>query len=250
MIFQILCSAVPQDDDNRVDESLQQGFAWLIQVINERHAVLNGSLRAGKQVNENGKNGSQRTKITSEKLPDINLSKSRTRALSEDDDESDMKRNGSFGKRRVLGVTNGVPFSSRNARGTETQGFRTTYESFPEETPWSMSSSRLKSTKSDELLSKLNTRSSLKGDSSRRDVSPLVRDMKPYGNGVTGKRDNHSDDEYESGTRRSLRSKVTQRQRLLPKPTLSPFSFVAQQPVRHLSVLHEPILLEQSQAHV
>ncbi|UJR21281.1 hypothetical protein I4U23_024373 [Adineta vaga] len=210
-----LCTALPQDDENNVDESIQQGFSWLIQTITDNYTALNSRInktkntRKDKQLNhslndENGinnkhlfeKNTDPRSKITSEKLPSINLNKSKTKAYS--DDENEEESHGYTKKKKVLGTTNSNQASLKKTHDNQLKAFRSTYESFPEETPWSISTSLLKATKSDDTLSRLNTRTSLTNDLRRRDVSPLVHDLRSYTNGSSFKRDNYNDDEEQN----------------------------------------------------
>ncbi len=85
----------------------------------------------------------------------------------------------------------------KKSTNNEPKAFRSTYESFPEETPWSASTT-LKMTKSDDMLPRLNTKSSITSDTKRKTVSPLVHDTKSYTNGSLSKRDHVSDDDEDS----------------------------------------------------
>jgi hypothetical protein len=102
----------------------------------------------------------------------------------------------------------------------EPRAFRSTYESFPEETPWSLSST-LKTTKSDDMLPRLYTKPSITNDTRKRDMSPLVRDTKPFTNGSISRRDKGSDDD---DFNRQQKSKVNLFYRNFEKTTYSFFS--------------------------
>ncbi|CAF0874381.1 unnamed protein product [Adineta ricciae] len=215
-----LCTALPQDDDNNVDESIQQGFTWLIQSITNNFTELNARVSKTKSKplshslsNGNGmnKDTDSHTKITSQKLPDINMNKSKSKTYSDGENEDRPLSNGLLKKKKLLGTSNNNQSSLQKSRDNELKAFRSTYESFPEDTPWSISTSVLKSTRSDDILSRFNTRTSLANDSKRRDVSPLVRDLKSYTNGSSShKHDNYSDDD-EHNNNYSQRSKTTNR---------------------------------------
>ena len=142
------------------------------------------------------------SKITSEKLPSITAKKTTTSKFNSDDDDDDDIFPGKNELNKKKKLTGATSYNTSNDRSTkksnenEPKAFRATFESFPEDTPWSAStSSKLKPTKSDTTLPRLYSKPSSTYDTKRRDVSPLVHDTKPYTNGSTWKRDNHSDDE-------------------------------------------------------
>ena len=112
-------------------------------------------------------------------------------------------------KKKLIGATgnNDNERLKKRVNGDEPKAFRATFESFPEEAPWSVStSSKLKPAKSETTLPKLYSKPSSTYDTKRRDVSPLIHDAKPYSNGSTFKRDNHSDDDDDDYSRQ--KSKV------------------------------------------
>lgn len=106
-----LCTALPQDNRNKVDESIRKGFSWLIRTIDDNYTQLNSRVmktrnaptsrklnrsesddsdnKYSKQKNFNypSKSSDNRTKITSEKLPSINATKNKTKSYSDDDDD-------------------------------------------------------------------------------------------------------------------------------------------------------------------
>jgi len=131
-----------------------------------------------------------RSRITSEKLPSLNINKTKTKLYSDDDDIDPISTNNFKKKKKVLGETTTIKKSNDN----EPKAFRSTYEPFPDETPWS-SSSILKPSKSDDMLPRLYTKPLGTNDTKRRDMSPLVHDTKLYTTGSLSKRTNHSDDE-------------------------------------------------------
>ncbi|CAF3709253.1 unnamed protein product [Adineta steineri] len=207
------CSALPQNRKNKVDGSIEQGFSWLIETINDNFKELNSriikpkSIRINRQ-SESDENKNLRTKnskITSEKLPSITTNKNKIKTYSDDEDDDNKNNlsplNGLNKKKKVVGAPNTNVIPKKNLRDNETKAFRSTYEAFPEETPWSTPSTALKLARSDDILTRLNTKSSLTGDTKRRDVSPLIRDTKSYTNNSSLKRDNNSDDDDEDYNR-------------------------------------------------
>ncbi|CAF0976467.1 unnamed protein product [Rotaria sp. Silwood1] len=219
-----LCTALPQDDKNEVDESIRKGFSWLIRTIDDNYTELNLRVikaknnrtnkkfnqfesdddsddKYSKQKNTNytTKNTDYHSKITSEKLPNIFTNKNRIRAASDDDDDDDndvksSSINDFSKKKKLVGGNKSTDMLMKRSASSDPKAFRSTYESFPEETPWSTSST-LKLTKSEDMLPKFNTKSSITSDTKRRNMSPLVHDTKSYTNGSLSKRDNVSDDE-------------------------------------------------------
>jgi len=152
----------------------------------------------------NEKNTGYHMTITLGKLPSINANKNKTKSYDDDvDDKNDHSypslTNGINKKKKVLGVTGSDNSSVKKPGDNQLKAFRSTYESFPEETPWSASSSStLKRAKSDDMLPRLNSKSLITTDTRRRDVSPLVHDTKSYTNGSSSKRGNISDDDEEN----------------------------------------------------
>ncbi|CAF1658807.1 unnamed protein product [Rotaria magnacalcarata] len=222
-----LCTALPQDDEGSVDESIRKGFSWLIRTIDENYTQLNLRItqaktnRTSRKTNQydsdgnasddkyskrkttsfTNKNTDYHSRMTTEKLPSIFPSKTKTKAYSDNDDDDDdvYRSKSSIGndfnkKKKVTGPIKNNDAVTKRSSSNEPKPFRSTYEPFPEETPWS-ASSPLKLRKSDDMLSKLHSKSSIVSDSKRRNMSPLVHDTKSYTNGLLSKRNNGSDDE-------------------------------------------------------
>ncbi|CAM4789774.1 unnamed protein product [Rotaria magnacalcarata] len=222
-----LCTALPQDDEGSVDESIRKGFSWLIRTIDENYTQLNLRItqaktnRTSRKTNQydsdgnasddkyskrkttsfTNKNTDYHSRMTTEKLPSIFPSKTKTKAYSDNDDDDDdvYRSKSSIGndfnkKKKVTGPIQNNDAATKRSSSNEPKPFRSTYEPFPEETPWS-ASSPLKLRKSDDMLSKLHSKSSIVSDSKRRNMSPLVHDTKSYTNGLLSKRNNGSDDE-------------------------------------------------------
>ncbi len=200
-----LCTAIPQRNKNKGEESIRKGFLWLIRTIDENYLELNARVNklnntrmnrkfnrseSDENISDNkytkDKTTDYRSRITSEKLPSLNTNKTKTKLYSDDDDIYPTSTNNFNKKKKVLGET--------KSNDNEPKAFRSTYEPFPEETPWS-SSSVLKPSKSDDILPRLYTKPLVTNDTKRRDMSPLVHDTKLYTTGSLSKRNNHSDDE-------------------------------------------------------
>ncbi|CAF4535226.1 unnamed protein product, partial [Rotaria sp. Silwood2] len=219
-----LCTALPQDNKNKVDESIRKGFSWLIRTIDDNYTELNlrvtkvknsrtnkkfnqfdddendsdEKYSKEKRTNHTTKNTDYHSKITSEKLPSIYTNKNKIKAASDDDDDDDNIKSSSTNdfnkKKKIVGGNKSNDTSIKRSTSNDPKAFRSTYESFPEETPWSTSST-LKLTKSEDMLPRFSTKSSITNDSKRRNMSPLVHDTKSYTNGSLSKRNNASDDE-------------------------------------------------------
>ncbi|CAF3692529.1 unnamed protein product [Rotaria socialis] len=225
-----LCTALPQYDERSADESIRKGFSWLIRTIDENYTQLNLRItkaktnRTSRKINQydsdghasddkyskkkntsfTNKNTDYHSRMTTEKLPSIFPGKAKTKAYSDNDDDDDddddvYRSKSSMGndfskKKKVIGPITNNNAATKRSSSNEPKPFRSTYEPFPEETPWSISSA-LKLTKSDDMLSKLHSNSSILSDSKRRNMSPLVHDTKSYTNGSLSKRNYGSDDE-------------------------------------------------------
>jgi hypothetical protein len=217
-----LCTAVPRNQKSKADESIRNGFSWLIRTIDDNYTQINSRVMKaktapnsrktyrsesddsdnkyskGKNTSYPTKNSDNRSRITSEKLPSI--TKNNTKSYSDDDDDDVYVRNktsptnGINKKKKVLGGVGYNDTSTKKSNTNDPKAFRSTYEPFPEETPWT-SSSGFKSTRNDDMFPKLNTKSSIIGDTKRRDISPLVRDTKSYSTNSLSKRNVGSDNE-------------------------------------------------------
>ncbi|CAF1224485.1 unnamed protein product [Rotaria sordida] len=218
-----LCTALPQDDKNKVDESIRKGFSWLIRTIDDNYTELNLRVtkaknnRTNKKFNQfdndenNNDNKYSKAKITSEKLPNIFTNKNKIKAANDDDDDDDdddvklSSTNDYNKKKKVLGGNQSNDTLIKRSTSNDPKAFRSTYESFPEETPWSTSST-LKITKSEDMLSRFSPKLSITNDTKRRNLSPLIHDTKSYTNGSLSKRDNVSDDEEDYYGQQKLKS--------------------------------------------
>lgn len=206
---------MPRKSKSKVDDSIRNGFSWLIRTIDENYTTLNARVAKGSSFNrkshrsesDDNENtlpyfrdkptGASRSKITLEKLPSINSKKTTNRFISDDDDDIIQTKNDLNKKKKLIGTTgnNDNDRLKKKVNDNEPKAFRATFESFPEETPWSTStSSKLQPARSESTLPKLYSKPSSTYDIKRRDVSPLIHDAKPYSNGSTFKRD-YSDDE-------------------------------------------------------
>lgn len=91
----------------------------------------------------------------------------------------------------TIGTKSDLP--TKKSNDNEPKSFRTAYEQFPEESPWSTGIK--KPVKYDELTSKSFNKPSITNDLNKRISSPLVRDTKPFNSSTIQKRDNASDDD-------------------------------------------------------
>ncbi len=97
-------------------------------------------------------------------------------------------------KKKVIGVaSSNHDVTSKKSNDHEPKSFRSSYEPFPEETPWSLSSK--KTTKPDDIISRSYIKPPITSDSTKRMMSPLVHDTKSYNIPSISKRDNLSDDD-------------------------------------------------------
>jgi len=109
-------------------------------------------------------------------------------------------------KKKVIGATgnsNDVPIKKLNSN--EPKSFRSQYEPFPEQAPWS--SPTIKTTKPDDNTSRLYTKPLLTNDLTKRTISPLVHDTKPYNSSSISKRNNFSDDDDDFNQKQKLKVK-------------------------------------------
>ncbi|CAF0745554.1 unnamed protein product [Adineta steineri] len=99
-------------------------------------------------------------------------------------------------KKKVIGASNtsNIDQLIKKPSTNEPKSFRSSYEPFPEEAPWS--SSMIKTTKHDENMPpKPYSKLPLTGDPMKRNLSPLVHDTKPYSKSPISKNDFGSDDD-------------------------------------------------------
>jgi hypothetical protein len=136
-----------------------------------------------------------RPRITSEKLPSLNTNKHQTKVYSDDDDRDYFPAKNDLNKNKTVSARiTSHNRSIKKSDDNEPKAFRSTYEPFPEETPWS-SSSMLKLSKNDETFPRLNTKSSVINETKRKGMSPLIHDTKSYSNGSLSKRNDDDDDD-------------------------------------------------------
>ena len=189
----------------------------------------------------------------SAKLPslDLNKNKSRTGAFghetySENDDDDDVRtrprsplvrsssstavRSSTFGNRApspplsglskkkkltgvpALGISDGkTDLLSKKSRENEPKSFRSSYETFPEAAPWSAAGAN--GTKLNTLAPRPYGKPPTPNDSIKRNVSPLVFDAKPSGNGSSFKYDalrkyagGDDDDLYSSASKSKVKT--------------------------------------------
>lgn len=111
--------------------------------------------------------------------------------------------NGFNKKKKVIGASNQTTTTTttnnnnnntsiKKPNTNEIKSFRSSYETLPEEAPWSSSS--IKTTKPDDISSRSFTKPTFSNDALKR-TSPLINDIKPYSSGSTIKRDNFSDED-------------------------------------------------------
>jgi hypothetical protein len=179
--------------------------------------IVYGTNRKASPPPYNRNNTDYRSTINSTKLPNLDLNKTKTKTsghetYDEDDDDirsrpnisrsiydnndhnqSNLTSTSGFNKKKkVIGAT-GNDVSIKKSNSNEPKSFRSSYEPFPEEAPWS--SSTIKTTKPDDNISKFYTKPLLTNDSTKRTMSPLVHDTKPYNSSSITKRSNRSDDD-------------------------------------------------------
>ncbi len=143
--------------------------------------------------------------MTLEKLPSIHTNKNKTKLYSDDDDIDHNYSSSTKDfdkKKKVLGGTTSNDKSMKKSNDNELKAFRSTFEPFPEETPWSPSS-MLKPTKNDDMLPRLYTKPPITNDIKRPGMSPLVHDTRSYTNGSFSKRHNSDDEDDLYGQQKS-----------------------------------------------
>ena len=99
-------------------------------------------------------------------------------------------------KKKLIGASSEShdnDLSTKKSNDSQPKSFRSSYEPFPEESPWSASGK--KTTKPDDLSARSFGKPSTSSDFNKRTTSPLVHDIKPYGSGALSKRDKDSGDE-------------------------------------------------------
>ncbi|CAF4967839.1 unnamed protein product, partial [Rotaria sp. Silwood1] len=177
-------------------------------------------------------NTDYRSTINSNRLPALDLHKTKTKTktsgretYSEDDDDDDVTNVHSHlrpvvspvdtdntYRNRLLNQSNtsttntfnkkkkltGPSSSNKNAtmkksNDTEPKSYRASYEQFSEEAPFS--SSIKKTTNTNDIISRPLTKSSITNDSTKRKLSPLVHDTKPYNSSSISKGANYSDND-------------------------------------------------------
>ena len=144
--------------------------------------------------------------INTNKLPSIHGKK--TFSDDDDDDVRSSALNDSLKKKKVLGPSTVSNVVKRTSNDQHPVAFRSTYESFPEEMPWS-STSIGKGSKTDDQLPKLYSKPLMSNSARKRDVSPLVHDTKPPPYGSTARNHYGSDDDDGDGLSRYPKSNVS-----------------------------------------
>ncbi len=135
-----------------------------------------------------------RSKITSEKLPSINTNRNKAKVDSDEEENDRVSVKHDLNKKKkVLGTINTNHQPMKKAIDNEPKAFRSTYEIFPEETPWS-SITMLKPSKSEDMLPRLYTKPSVANETKKRHISPLVHDTKSYKNSSSLKHDDNNSD--------------------------------------------------------
>ena len=108
----------------------------------------------------------------SNRLPNIHQKK--TRSSSEDDDDDDR-----IYSNRPLSSMHKNSSLKRKTGYQQTASFRTSFETFPEEMPWVISTNK-KTARSDDFLPRLNSQTTLNSRRKTNGVSPLVRDTSSF----------------------------------------------------------------------
>lgn len=117
-----------------------------------------------------------------------------------DSDRHDIPTTSSAGgmnkKKKLIGASSGShdnDLSTKKSNDSQPKSFRSSYEPFPEESPWSASGKKVG--KPDDLSARSFGKPSTSSDFNKRTTSPLVHDTKPYGSSALSKRDKDSGDE-------------------------------------------------------
>ncbi len=181
----------------------------------------------------NKKTTDYRGTITSTKLPNLDLSKTKkkpsgheTYSESDHEDHNTLSRSrpninqhdqsfnlpsltstgGLNTKKKGIGVAGtNSDLLTKKSNDSELKSFRSTYEPFNEEPPWP--SVTKKPIKYDDLTSRSYNKPSVTNDLNKRIMSPVVRDTKPFNSSVIQKRENVSDDD-EYGFNQKQKAKV------------------------------------------
>ena len=98
-------------------------------------------------------------------------------------------------KKKLIGASTGNndnDLSTKKSDDNQPKSFRSSYEGYPEESPWSAGK---KPTKPDDLSSRSFNKPSANSDFNKRTTSPLVHDTKPYGSSSLSNRKKGSDDD-------------------------------------------------------
>ena len=132
---------------------------------------------------------SSRPKISSQTFDDNNNYHNPSLNQSNSSSKSGINK-----KRKVVGASGSNRSTSiRTYNDDGPKSFRTSFETLPEETPWSPSMKA--ATKSDDFKPKVSARSSLTNDITKRTSSPLVNDIRPYSMKSMSKHINSSDED-------------------------------------------------------
>lgn len=190
-----------------MDRSLRQGIQWLMRTIEENFTELdsrvtksgNTRVQSSKVHSDSDEKGNEYRPIDTNRLPSIRAKTTSFRGHHDDDDDdddiqTDRAINGSLKKKKVLGPTNTNGLAKKSEKDQSSLAFRAPYESFPEETPWTTPSNG-KTSRFDETLPRLSTKTSLTNSTRKRDVSPLVHDTKFSTYGSSIKKSYGSDDD-------------------------------------------------------
>ncbi|UJR28177.1 hypothetical protein I4U23_009430 [Adineta vaga] len=222
------CAAIPKDK-NKTDEAIRQGFSWLIGEIESDYKKLDSRVNNTKN-SSRPKSPSSGRKSRNPTLPQLDSNKTKRKSggydtYSDNDDDKDfMNRtrsrpnisipisdridrdhsltqsslaatSGFNKKKKLIGAGNGNnDLSTHRSTTSETKPFRSTYETFPDDIPWTSSSN--KSTKLDNTLTpKSYVKQPMINDPLKRSMSPLVRDFKSHTSTSLSKPEKDSDDE-------------------------------------------------------
>ncbi|CAF3946046.1 unnamed protein product [Rotaria magnacalcarata] len=111
-------------------------------------------------------------------------------------------------KKKVIGPASNAnkDTSYKKSNDNEPKSYRVPYESLPEDDSWS---SMKKTSKTNDTLPNLYSKSSITNDATKKYPSPLLRDIKPNSSSLTSKGSNYSDNDDDDSFSKRDKSKST-----------------------------------------
>lgn len=116
-------------------------------------------------------------------------------------------------KKKVIGGSNAANRDATNKRPNddELKPYRSTYESYPDNSPWSSSTKKI--THTDDTAQKPLSKAAIPLDSTKHNARAFNNDLKSYNSGLTLKGANYSDneDDYNKNNKNKVKTKILNR---------------------------------------